>query len=227
MQNFKAQRHSQMNTNIIQNIIPRAFYLSEDVVALAKSLLGKLIYTNTAAGITSAMIVETEAYRGPDDRGCHAYAGRYTDRTKTMYMEGGTAYVYMCYGVHPMFNVVTGPEGHAHAVLIRALQPVSGSELMRERRGTAEKYGLTSGPGKLTVAMGITREMDGTCLYDAASPVQLMDTGMIVQEQEIIYGPRVGMSRHVGSCSHRPWRFYIRGNPWVSKPLKVDYTGKW
>lgn len=208
-------------------LIPSIFYQTDDVVSMARKLLGKTVLTRTPQGICTAKIVETEAYRGPDDRGCHAYGGRYTERTKTMYKQGGTAYVYMCYGIHPMLNVVTGPEGHAHAVLIRAVQPLDGIELMKIRRQTEVIESLTSGPGKLTVAMGITRHMDGVSLFDTYSPVIILDNSDTIDNTNIVEGPRVGMSKHVGSCSHRPWRFYLKGNPFVSKPLKVDYTGKW
>lgn len=216
-----------MNPDTTAKLLTSDYYQNEDVVLMARDLLGKVIVTHTPDGTCSAIIVETEAYRGPDDRGCHAFGGRYTERTKTMYMPGGTAYVYTCYGVHPMMNVVTGLQGQAHAVLIRGVEPVDGKELMEVRRKMTGSHSLTSGPGKLTIAMGITRDMDGISLVENNASIQILDTGITIPESEIESGPRIGMSIHVGSCSHRPWRFYIRGNPWVSKPLKVDYTGKW
>ena len=103
------------------DLISQNFYLNPDVVHLARQLLGKIITTKINGQTTSGVIVETEAYRGPDDRGCHAYGGRLTERTKTMYCAGGAAYVYICYGMHPMFNVVSGPQGDAHAILIRGI----------------------------------------------------------------------------------------------------------
>ncbi len=209
-------------------LLESSFYQDEDVVSMAQKLLGKILVTEVNGMMSSGMIVETEAYRGPDDRGCHAYGGRCTERTKTMFYEGGHAYVYICYGVHPMVNVVTGPEGFAHAVLIRAVQPLEGVEMMMEKRGiNKDKPVLVNGPGKLTVALGIHKEMDGQKLFEQRSPVRLYDASEEILPETVVSGPRVGMSKHVGACSHRSWRFYLRDNVWVSKPLKVDYTGKW
>ena len=143
-----------------------------------------------------------------------------------MYAAGGAVYVYICYGMHPMFNVVTGPEGDAHAILIRAIEPMTGAEIMQERRNMSyAKNDLTNGPGKLAVALGITKEMNGSLLYEKESTIYIKSGNIVVEEKDIISGPRVGMSVHVGPCAHRPWRFYIRDNPWVSKPLVVNY--KW
>lgn len=208
--------------------LSESFYQHDDVVAHARHLLGKILLTKIDDTITSGLIVETEAYRGPDDRGCHAFGGRYTDRTRTMYLKGGHAYVYMCYGIHPMVNVVTSAEGEAHAVLIRAIQPIEGIRTMMERRNVSQpSMHLTNGPGKLTVALGITKLMDGITFFNESSPLKILENDIVLSEDDIIAGPRVGMSKHVGTCAHRPWRFYIKNNPWVSKPLKVDYTGKW
>ena len=210
------------------HVLPQIFYESTDVVNLAKKLLGTIVISDIEGKITSGIIVETEAYRGPDDKGCHAYGGRYTERTKTMYTSGGTVYVYICYGIHPMFNVVTGPEGDAHAILIRAIEPLTGIEIMQERRKiTTTKTDLTNGPGKLAVALGIKKEMNGSLLFKNESLLYITTSNIIIEEKYIVSGPRVGMSVHVGPCAHRPWRFYIRDNPWVSKPLEVNYVGKW
>ena len=213
-----------MDQNV--HVLPQTFYQGTDVVHLAKQLLGKIVISDIEGKITSGIIVETEAYRGPDDKGCHAYGGRYTERTRTMYATGGTVYVYICYGMHPMFNVVTGPEGDAHAILIRAVEPLTGAEIMQERRKMSfAKTDLTNGPGKLAVALGITKEMNGSLLYEKESTIYIKSGNIVVEEKDIVSGPRVGMSVHVGPCAHRPWRFYIRDNPWVSKPLVVNY--KW
>jgi DNA-3-methyladenine glycosylase len=209
-------------------LLPEDFYLTEDVVSVAKQLLGKVITTNINGITTSGIIVETEAYRGPDDKACHAYGGRCTDRTKTMFENGGSAYVYICYGMHPMMNVVTAPKGVPHAVLIRAIQPIDGIDTMCARRQFETlKPNLTNGPAKLAVALGISKSLDGAVLYNEDQAIKLYNQGLKVQEHEIISGPRVGMSHHVGSFAHWPWRFYIKNNAYVSKPLKVDYTGKW
>jgi DNA-3-methyladenine glycosylase len=209
-------------------LLEKSFYQNSDVVQCARDLLGKILLTNVSDAITSGIIVETEAYRGFDDRGCHAFGGRFTERTKTMYLAGGHAYVYVCYGIHAMVNVVIGQEGDAHAILIRAVQPLSGIESMMLRRKMSQnKPVLTNGPGKLTVAMDISKDMDGLILYEKNSPMQILQNDIRINENQIVSGPRVGMSKHVGNCSHRPWRFYIKNNPWVSKPLVVNYTGKW
>jgi|JI8StandDraft_2_1071088.scaffolds.fasta_scaffold01996_8 DNA-3-methyladenine glycosylase len=208
------------------SILPQSFYEKDDVVSIAKDLLGKIIRTEINGNITTGIIVETEAYRGPDDRGCHAYNHRITPRTKTMYMKGGHAYVYICYGMHPMMNVVTGPEGSAHAVLIRAIEPTSGNDIMVQRRGMEKLTPTTTnGPGKLAVALGIEKSLDA-CLLNGSAPITILD-GITIQADNMYSGPRVGMTKHVGDCAHRPWRFYIKDNPWVSKPLVVDYRGKW
>ncbi|MBK8626958.1 MAG: DNA-3-methyladenine glycosylase [Saprospiraceae bacterium] len=208
-----------------KQVLSDFFYASNDVVSIARQLLGKEIATNIGGIITSGIIVETEAYRGPDDRGCHAYNGRMTERTKTMYEKGGTAYVYVCYGMHPMMNVVTGDVGNAHAILIRAIQPTEGITNMAERRKIdTQKPVLTNGPGKLAVALGIHKDLNGTSLLSANNGITIFDTEAIISNDDIVSGPRVGMSIHVGNCSHRPWRFYIKNNPWVSKPLKVEYN---
>lgn len=210
------------------DIIPQSFYEDKDVVSLAKLLLGKLVTTFVDGEITSGIIVETEAYRAPDDKGCHAYGDKKTERTKTMFLKGGVAYIYLCYGMHGMLNVVTGPEGYAHAVLIRAIAPVEGQPIMCQRRKMYSKtYELTNGPGKFAQALGITKILDGTTLFNHENVIFISDIQKNIDENDIISGPRVGMTHHVGSCAHRPWRFYIKNNPWVSKPLRVDYTGKW
>ena len=207
------------------NILEQDFYMNPDVVHLARQLLGKTITTKIDGLTTSGIIVETEAYRGPDDRGCHAFGGRLTERTKTMYSPGGTAYVYICYGMHPMFNVVTGPEGDAHAILIRAIEPIEGIDLMISRRKQKlSSLMLTNGPGKLAVSLGIKKDMDGSILYQNESPIQISGGIQNYNDEHIVTGLRVGMSVHVGPCAYRPWRFYIKGNKWVSKPLIVRYN---
>ncbi len=207
------------------DLISQNFYLNPDVVHLARQLLGKIITTKINGQTTSGVIVETEAYRGPDDRGCHAYGGRLTERTKTMYCAGGAAYVYICYGMHPMFNVVSGPQGDAHAILIRGIKPIEGIEIMTTRRNQKQPGPIVAnGPGKLAIALGITKGMDGTTLYHDRSPIQISEGPQYINDDQIVTGLRVGMSVHVGPCSYRPWRFYIRDNKWVSKPLNVSYN---
>lgn len=206
-------------------VLPLSFYQSDDVVDIAKQLLGKLVTTHINDQITSGIIVETEAYRGPEDRGSHAYGGKYTARNKSMYMQGGHAYIYICYGIHPMLNVVTAPENIPHAVLIRAIQPIDGLSTMQVRRSVKHpEFTICNGPGKLAVALGITKHLDGCSLN---SPIISISASNVDPDFSIVSGPRVGMSHNVGKDAHLPWRFYIKNNPWVSKPLHVDYTGKW
>ncbi|MBK9254316.1 MAG: DNA-3-methyladenine glycosylase [Saprospiraceae bacterium] len=210
---------------ISQNLLPESFYLSDDVVDIAQKLLGKYLITNINGIISSAMIVETEAYKAPDDKACHAYNNRFTPRTKTMFERGGVAYVYTCYGMHPLFNVVTGEAGMAHAVLIRAVQPDQPLLHYQERRKLNKfSFQLFNGPGKLAVAMGINKTMDGTNLLSEKSNIYIEDRNIEIPNEQIEQTPRVGMSVHTGPCAHKKWRFYINTNKWVSKPLFPDYT---
>ncbi|MGH9820395.1 MAG: DNA-3-methyladenine glycosylase, partial [Pyrinomonadaceae bacterium] len=142
--------------------IKREFYLRKNTVRIARELLGKLLVVpNDRGERISAMIVETEAYLGVDDRAAHSYGGRRTKRTETMYSAGGCVYIFFIYGMYYQFNIVTGPEHQPHAILIRAVEPVEGIEIMRERRGEMKDHNLTSGPGKLCIAMGIDRDVNG------------------------------------------------------------------
>ena len=204
-------------------LLDPSFYQSTDVVQISKDLLGKVLATRIDGQETAGIIVETEAYRAPDDKACHAYGNRLTDRTRTMFMEGGTSYVYICYGIHHLFNVVTAPEGMAHAVLIRAVEPLDNLELMSNRRKMkpANKQ-LTSGPGKLSVALGITVTLDGQNLYSKKEKIWIEDRGIKVSPENILEGPRVGMTS-AEECSHWPWRFRVKDNPWTSKPDFVKY----
>src|SRR2546423_1100203 len=142
--------------------LPRSFYLREDTAAVARDLLGKLLVVPAEDGTrVSGMIVETEAYMGIGDRAAHSFGGRRTARNEVMYGLAGHVYVFFVYGMYYQFNVVTGPADHPHAVLIRAVEPVEGIEMMRVRRGEMKERNLTSGPGKLCMAMGIDRRLNG------------------------------------------------------------------
>src|SRR6267154_2856924 len=141
--------------------LPRDFYTRPNVLEVARDLLGKKLVVPARNGSRVAgIIVETEAYRGPEDRASHAYNGRRTNRTETMFGIGGTAYVYFVYGMYNQFNVVTNVEGVPHAILIRAVEPSEGLNVMRRRRGGRSEYELTSGPGRLCLALGIDRQID-------------------------------------------------------------------
>lgn len=205
-------------------ILDRSFYQSDDVVTISKQLLGKKIITKLDGAISGGIIVETEAYRAPDDRACHAYGNRLTNRTKTMFMEGGTLYVYIIYGIHRMINVVTAEEGKAHAVLIRAIEPVLGIDKMVARRNQKNlSQNTVNGPGKLASALGVDTVLDGVSLFNKESGIWIEDLNHSISEECIVSGPRVGLSKHTERDAHRPWRFYIKDNKWVSKPKIVAY----
>ncbi|MEM9547961.1 MAG: DNA-3-methyladenine glycosylase [Bacteroidota bacterium] len=205
-------------------ILPSSFYLHEDVVSISKELLGKAIYSSIDGVKTGGIIVETEAYRAPDDRACHAYGNRRTNRTKTMFEKGGTLYVYISYGLHNMINVVTAQAGTAHAILIRAIEPTVGIEKIIDRRKHGRlRMEATNGPGKSAQALGVTTIHDGLYLCDESSDVWIEDVGNKVLSSNIVTGLRVGLSAHTGKDAYRQWRFYIKDNKWVSKPKVVKY----
>ena len=202
--------------------LPRARYTRADVVAVARRLLGSLLVAPARDGRrVSGIIVETEAYRGPEDRASHAYRGRRTRRTETMYAPGGTAYVYFVYGMYHQFNVVTNVADVPHAVLVRALEPVEGVELMRRRRRGVAPRDLTSGPGKLCIALGIDRRLDGA---DLLGDRIWLEAGRRVRPAAIAAGPRVGID-YALEWAARPWRFWLRGNPFVSRAGLVRRAG--
>jgi DNA-3-methyladenine glycosylase len=194
--------------------LPQDFYTRKNVVSIAKELLGKQLITNLNGVFSAGIIVETEAYSWKE-RGCHAYNGKMTERNKAMFNAGGHAYVYLCYGMHNLFNVVTNKTGVAEAVLIRAVEPTLGVEVMAERRGTVRNPNqLTSGPGKLTKALGISRELNGKFLLN--SEVWIEDIKYPLHRNAIQASPRIGID-YAGTDAGLPWRFYIKGNTWVSK----------
>lgn len=194
--------------------LERDFYTRRDTLRVARELLGKRLVVPAAAGVrVSGRIVETEAYLGVEDKAAHSFGGRRTARTETMYALGGTAYVFFVYGMHHQFNVVTGPEGQPHAVLIRAVEPEEGIELMRERRPTRADRELTSGPGKLCRALAIDLTYDGEDL--TARRVWIEDAGVRVAPSNIAEGPRIGVA-YAGEDALKPWRFWLKGNEHVS-----------
>src|SRR6266851_5609953 len=171
--------------------LPREFYTRSDVLAVARDLLGKkLVVPRRNGARVAGVIVETEAYRGPEDRASHAYNGRRTQRTETMYGIGGTAYVFFVYGMYNQFNVVTNVEDAPHAVLIRALEPVEGIEVMRQRRQGQPDHNLTNGPGKLCIAMGIDRKLDSA---DLLGDRAWLEQGQTIPRSQIASGPRIGI----------------------------------
>jgi DNA-3-methyladenine glycosylase len=203
--------------------LPQSYYQSHDVVELAKDLLGKFLVTEINGHRCAGMIVETEAYRGPDDKACHAYNNRRTSRTEVMFEKGGVAYIYVCYGMHHLMNVVTGPRDNAHAVLIRALEPADDIEVMAARRKMdVNDSRLTKGPGALSVAMGLTSTLSGSSLISKTSPVWIEDRGETFSRNEICSGPRIGVES-AGEAARWPWRFFVKGNKYVS--AKKTCTG--
>jgi len=194
--------------------LEREFYTRPNVLTVARDLLGRLLVVPDTDGTrVSGIIVETEAYRGPADRASHAYGGRRTKRTETMYQRGGTAYVYFVYGMYHQFNVVTNLRDAPHAVLIRALEPLEGIERMRPRRRGRSDRDLTNGPGRLCMALGIDRRHDGADLL--ADRIWIEQGRGQVRASAIASGPRVGID-YAGTWVEKPWRFWIRGNPYVS-----------
>lgn len=191
------------------------FYLSKDVVKLSQKLLGKVLVTHIDGQKVAGRIVETEAYKGPTDKASHAYGSRCTERTKTMFEAGGISYIYLCYGIHHLFNVVTAPKGIPHAVLIRALEPLEGVKTMGKRRNMTELKSLSSGPGKLSKALGLSREFDAVSLQ--SSTLWIEDRGLNPKSNEVVATARVGID-YAEEHKDLPWRFYIKDNPFISQP---------
>ncbi len=192
--------------------LTNSFYQRQDVVKIARELIGKVLVTNVNETLTSGVIVETEAY-SDRERGCHAYKGM-TARNKVMFDVGGRAYIYLCYGIHQMMNVVTNEKGKADAVLIRALKPLAGIEDMLQRAKTNSIKGLTSGPGKLTKALGISRKLNGQSLK--GSEIWIEDQGITIARRHVVSSPRIGID-YAGEDALLPWRFSLKGSEWVSR----------
>jgi DNA-3-methyladenine glycosylase len=189
--------------------LPRSFY-ARPVLTVAREALGKLLVHQSPEGTIAGRIVETEAYRGPEDRAAHSHGGRRTPRTEAMFGPPGHAYVFIAYGLHHHFNVVTGREGEPHAVLVRAVEPVLGLEFMAARRRLpADRVELTNGPGKLCQAFGIERVHYGLDL--CAGPLFLADGPAL----PTCRSTRIGVD-YAGSWANRPWRFFARANRYVS-----------
>ena len=188
--------------------LPKDFYLQDYVVSLSKQLLGKVLYTKDGKTITAGIITETEAYAGIIDKASHAYGGRRTSRTETMYAVGGISYVYLCYGMYSLFNVVTNQKDIPHAVLVRAIKPLEGIEKILQRRKSEKlKKGLTTGPGKVSMALGINfRSHNAQDL--AGNKIWIEDRGIIIPERLINKGPRIGVD-YAGEDAKLPYRFWV------------------
>lgn len=183
----------------------RSFYERSDVVALARELLGKELVTCFDGVLTSGIITETEAYAGVTDKASHAFGGRRTPRTEIMYARGGTAYVYLCYGMHSLFNVVTNVKDIPHAILIRGMQPVKGLDIMLDRTGKSKISGsFSDGPGKVAKALGIHYSCSGLDMTDGA--IWIEDRKIKIMAEDIVSGPRIGVD-YAGEDALLPYRF--------------------
>lgn len=185
--------------------LPLDFYLRDDVVQISRELLGCYLYSSIGGALTGGKIIETEAYRGAEDRACHAHKNRRTPRTEVMFHCGGVSYVYLCYGLHNLLNVVTNQEGIPHAILIRAIEPISGIETMLKRR-KKEKIDktLTSGPGSVARALGIDRQLNG---FSFLGETLWIEKGE--KPKKIRATPRIGVD-YAGEDAKLPWRFLIK-----------------
>ncbi|TSD66688.1 DNA-3-methyladenine glycosylase [Inquilinus sp. KBS0705] len=198
--------------------LPESYYHNNNVVAVSRNLIGKYLFTCIDGELTGGYIVETEAYAGVIDKASHSYGGRNTPRTQTMYMQGGISYVYLCYGIHEMFNIVTSVEGQPHAILIRAIQPTDGLNTMLMRRNMETiKPNITKGPGSVAKALGISRKINALSLQ--SDVIWVEDRGLSFNDSEVAAGPRIGVA-YAGDDALLPYRFYVKGNIYVSKPNK-------
>ncbi|WP_020570619.1 DNA-3-methyladenine glycosylase [Neolewinella persica] len=194
------------------------FLTGTDPVVIARQLIGVELVTTLGGVETAVRITETEAYWAPDDRASHAFGNKRTKRTEVFFHQPGTAYVYLCYGIHEMFNVVTGPAGTAHAILIRAGEPSRGLEHIKKRRNIETlSPQLSSGPGVLTKALGIDRKLNGHDLLLPNGVVRLEVTGPEVPPSQLIATPRIGIGYAGEPWTSKAWRFYRKDSRFVSR----------
>lgn len=197
--------------------LPESFYLRDDVVKITRELLGKVLVTNWNNEFTSGRIVEAEAYAGDKDRASHAFKGK-TPRTSVMFEDGGTAYVYLCYGIHEMFNIVTNKSGTPHAILIRGVEPIEGIDFMLRRTGKKVlNETLTRGPGNVGKAFGLHRSQSGLSLQ--SEELYIADDGYKVDKKLIVASPRIGVD-YAGDDALLDYRFSIKGNRFVSGKIR-------
>lgn len=191
-----------------------SFYLRSDTLQISKDLLGKVLVTNIDGVITSGIITETEAYMAPEDKASHAFGNKKTVRTEVFYMEGAIAYVYLCYGIHNLFNVITNQKDKPHAILIRSIEPLEGIEAMmiRRKKHILDKT-LTAGPGSVSQALGINKLHNKIAL--TGNKIWIEDRTISVAS--IHATKRVGID-YAEEYKDKPWRFYISGTKWISKP---------
>ncbi|MES2330829.1 MAG: DNA-3-methyladenine glycosylase [Bacteroidota bacterium] len=194
--------------------LPMEFYRQKNVCTVAKALLGKVLVSRFNNIETAGRIVETEAYNGAIDKASHAWGGRRTNRTEIMYAAGGVAYVYLCYGIHHLFNVVTNEEDIPHAILIRGIEPLNGIEHMLQRTGKLRLDNtLTRGPGNVSKALGIYTQHTGLNLQ--GDELYIADDGFKIKPSQIIATPRIGVD-YAGKDALLPYRFIVKDNPYVS-----------
>jgi DNA-3-methyladenine glycosylase len=192
-----------------------SFFRQTDVIRIARELLGKSLYTESEGIITGGIITETEAYAGVTDKASHAFGGRFTERTQIMYHEGGCVYIYLCYGIHSLFNIVTNVEGIPHAILIRAIHPTIGVEAMVERGGLKNAgVGFCKGPGKVSKALGIHYSHTGSLLSKEGTPgakmkIWIEENAMNVPAEDIIITPRIGVD-YAAEDALLPYRFELK-----------------
>ena len=192
----------------------REFYTRSDTLEIAQDLLGKTLVVPTETGErVSGIIVEAEAYLGAEDKAAHSYNNRRTNRTETMFAVGGTVYIFFIYGMYFQFNIVAGEAGVPHAVLIRAIEPLENIEIMRERRGVMKDANLTSGPGKLCIALDIDRRFNGEDLLENKI---WLEEGEKFSADSIACGKRIGID-YAEEYAEKPWRFWVKNNPFVSR----------
>lgn len=185
---------------------------------IARGLIGTELISRMDGIETGGLITETEAYWAPEDRASHAYGYRKTPRTEPFYAPAGTSYVYLCYGIHELFNVITGPEGTPHAVLIRAIEPTRGLEhMLRRRHMETLKPQLSRGPGVVSKVLGITRRHNALDLLDPLSALHLRATGKTFGDDQIVATPRIGIDGAGAEWAAKPWRFYRKGSRYVSR----------
>ena len=194
--------------------LPLSFYSRTDVVSIAEELLGKIVVTHIDGVKTSGRIVETEAYVAFVDKASHSFKGRRTAKNEHMYAPAGTSYVYICYGIHQMLNFVTNQKDIPDAILIRAIEPIDGIDTMLLRTGKAKLDNtLTKGPGNVGKALGLNKLHSGLSLFE--DPITVYDDGFIVQAEQLGISKRIGVEP-AGEDGLLPYRFYVKGNPFVS-----------
>jgi len=200
--------------------LEKSFFAHDNVVEIARNLLGKVLFSSSESGITAGIICETEAYNGIHDKACHAFNNRRTPRTEIMFGSAGHAYIYLCYGMHDLFNIVTGPEGNPQAVLIRGIIPYRGMKIMESRRKLPlTNQAFANGPGKVTIALEINRKLNGISLLEDI--LWLEDIGVDYVSANIHITPRIGVD-YAGSDALLPYRFVLTKEMWKSEISKYS-----